>query len=348
LFLGLITGGLLLGWGTAKRLFEGITTPTLNTPSGLSIRITPEHALWFTSHTKGLTLNNSCPIDIPTLIALNAPSRLIIGDSGTQVSVAFTGKAPSMLKNYEKTFGCKVIVSKKSYIVTEKSEETPNISSRMLFTTPSGWAWSGKETKAINLHDHGISIALPKRTTNELIPWPEQILTTALPLKKISPNSMPQIWQGLSDLFASEQGIAFFSWKNNEETAIALSIQGKLNENEIIALIYDIGNIPTISKKQLRKDEITYTATKQEELFIYWINETTGEVRLKNEVIIGYFTQKDERTLISTAPTSWTITSPHWEAVLVKSNPTTHRAKNITNFGKKIFTTKKNITIFEK
>lgn len=333
LFLGLIALGLFLGWGIAKRMFIGITTPLLETPSGVSMRITPENALWLTKHTGGLALNASCPIDLPKLLSLKRPSWIILGDSGETMHITFEGDLSHVLENYKTSFAC----------------DTNPLQTTTIFPlfTPDAWAWANNATLSVTLSKQGLSIDIPGISEKESLWIPKQTLSSALPLQKTDFENFPRTWQGLNDLFSSEKGIAFFSWTNEKpETAIAITIKGDMDDETMRSLFYDIANIPTEIQKQLRKDEVSYITTSKEEIFVKWENEYQAVIHLKNETIIGYVTKQEDATLLSTSQTEWINGKIHWEAPLQnQQNAITHHARTLAHFGTKIFATNKKLTI---
>jgi hypothetical protein len=338
LFLGIILGGILSGWTISERLFIGLTTPALQTPSGISVRITPERALWLQTHTEGLTLTASCPLDLPKLISLKRPSWILLGDTGGAEEIAFIGKMPEELANYQKAFECVITTTQQGYTLLESQNIPTKSTYSVHLTTPGGWAWAEEQHIPIDFFDHGINIMF-----NNL----EQTLTTALPLEAATYEIFPQTWQGLSDLIASKQGRAFFSWEE-EKNNLAISIEGDISDESLLELFSNIGEVPTTQEKNMREDDTPYTVTMQEKLSLIWINESTAEVRIPDLTPIGFITKQDGFTLISTEPTTWILATPHWESPLNQRSSNTYTAHTLANFGDYLFITKNMLTLFQK
>ncbi|MEK9157444.1 MAG: hypothetical protein AAB448_04960, partial [Patescibacteria group bacterium] len=182
-FLGIFLLSFGLGWIITKHLFTGIRTPKLATPSGLALRITPEHALWLNEHTAGLTLNTSCPLDLPTLISFKKPSWVILGDTGTKEEIFFTGKIPEELKNYEVAFSCSITSTAQGFFL---GDATSLLSFTIPFTTPDGWIWMNDTESSLELNNHGISLAITTPQNDTKLPVPQENLTNALPIPKLS------------------------------------------------------------------------------------------------------------------------------------------------------------------
>lgn len=350
LFLGLVSVGLLLGWIVTKRLFVGIKTPRPETLSGISIRITPENARWLSLHTGGLSINSSCPIDLPTLISQAHISWILVGDTGEKEQVSFKGKLPENLKNYGVAFGCHITSNKKTFSLQEKTGEEVIIKNTVRFTTPDGWAWKGEAGTPITLVNQGLSIHFQGLASKIPTPWPVQELITALPLTQGVFDALPRTWQGLHDLSTLYNGVAFFAWQTNEqELAFAYTIDENIPDDVIIALFYDIGNIPQKTERQFREDTISYTVTQKEKITLIWMTETQGEIRGENKTPIGYITKQDTFTHISTAPTTWTTSIPHWQAPLNKKEENiAHTPHTLANFGTNVFITNNKLTIINK
>lgn len=334
LFLTLTITGVLIGWTLTKRINSGVTVPQLETPSGMSIRLTSENALWLTMHTQGLALSASCPIDIPTLLAHQYPSWLLLGDTGKEIRIAMKGNVPETLKNYQKAFACD--------IVTFADKKT------LHFTNPDAWIWKGTTNTGVSLSPQGVQIRLAtKGNAKEKIWIPKQILTQALPLQNTNTGDLPHIWQGLHDIFLTETEGFFFSWnaKGNED-AFALLIKEDLTDEEMHALFYDLANIPTEIQKIFREDGISYLATKQEDIVVKWKNEREGEVQRKDGTAVGYIRKEAYTILLSTAFTEWEEANPYWKITEQQTEKSpTHRAKTLANFGEELFATPKKLTI---
>ncbi len=344
-FLGIFLLSFGMGWIITKHLFTGIRTPQLATPSGLALRITPEHALWLNEHTRGLTLNTSCPLDLPTLISFKKPSWVILGDTGTKEEIFFTGKLPEQLKNYETAFSCSITQNEQGFFL---SDTTSLISFTFPFTTPDGWIWMNDEKNPLKLNNHGISLSITVPQSETKIPVPQENLTSALLIPEHSANILSKQWEGLSNLFETGSGTALFSWNVQEEIAFGLVITGELSNEEAIALAYDFANIPTASQKILREDEISYNTTTRDELNIISTNDNHKEIQLPSGTAVAFITTQDGFLLFSTAQTTWKLSTPHWEAELSSEEALEkHTPHTLASFGKKIFTTKNTINILD-
>lgn len=349
LFLTLTGIGILFGWFGVKRAFTGILTPTLQTPSGITIRTTPEHTLWFATHAQGLALNTSCPIDIPTLLSYKKTSWLLLGDSKQEPFVTFLGKMPPFIKNFTNTFGCNIKPLKNGFTLQNENStaQNPELNRLLPWQTPDGWAWNENQTTTIDLYEHGLNIHLTQNVENKETAWPEQTLAVALPIKKTTLVSLPQTWQGLTILLEKGQGIAYFSWETPEGLTNAFSLKNDVNDNEILSLFYVIGNLSTATQKNFREDNTAYTSTTKESITLTWINDAHAEIQRENGSPVGFVTKQNGFTLVSTAPTTWTFVPPHWKAPLQKnSSQNVYSTNTIANFGKEIFITKKMFSIF--
>lgn len=344
-FLGIFLLNFGLGWIITKHLFTGIRTPQLATPSGLALRITPEHALWLNEHTAGLTLNASCPLDLPTLISFKKPSWVVLGDTGTKEEIFFTGKVPAELKNYEIAFSCSITPTTQGFFL---GDTTSLLSFTIPFTAPDGWIWISDKESPLKLNNHGISLSITVPQSEIEIPVPQENLTSALPIPKRSSSIFSRQWEGLSNLFEIETGIALFSWNEQEETAFGIVITGELSNEEAIALAYDLANIPTASQKILRKDDTSYNTTTRDELSIISIDDTRKEIQLPDGTPVAFIALQNSFSLFSTAQTTWELSVPHWEAELSSEKELgEHTPHTLASFGKKIFTTKKSINILD-
>jgi len=344
-FLGIFLLSFGLGWVITKHLFIGIQAPQLATPSGLALRITPEHARWLNEHTAGLTLNASCPLDLPTLISFKKPSWVVLGDTGTKEEIFFTGKIPTELKNYEVAFSCSITSTAQGFFLGDTASL---LSFTIPFTAPDGWIWMNDAESHLELNNHGISIAITGPQSEREIPIPQENLTGALPIRNISSNIFSRQWEGLSNLFETKSGVALFSWISQEETAFGLVITGELSNEEAIALAYDLANIPTTTQKILRKDDISYNTTTRDELSLISLNETQKEIQLPSGNIVAFITLQNGFSLFSTTQTTWELGAPHWEAKLSSEEEfEKHTPHTLASFGKKIFTTKKSINILD-
>lgn len=357
-FLGIFLLSFFFGWTVAEHTFTGIRIPQLTTPSGISLRITPENALWLNKHTAGLSINTSCPLDLPTLISFKRAPWILLGDTGTEQRTFFTGNVPPKLTNYEIAFSCEIVTTEKGFFL---GDEAP-LSFSIPFTTPSGWLWINNTNYPVKLIDHGITLNIQTAQNNGPLPIPQENLTSALPIIPIHPpnpsvptrnsltpfNPFSQQWQGLSDLFTTNKGIALFSWEKENNLAFGLLLNDELSDEEIIALTYDLGNIPINEQKNQRKDEVSYTIETRDQLHLVSIDSIQKEVRLPDETPVGFIQQQDGYTLFSTAATTWELNSPQWKAVLSsKRGAIKHTPQTLASFGKKIFTTKRNINILD-
>ncbi len=344
-FLGIFLLSFGVGWAITKHLFTGIRIPQLATPSGLALRITPEHALWLNEHTAGLTLNASCPLDLPTLISFKKPSWVILGDTGTKEEIFFTGKIPEELKNYEIAFSCSIRQTDQGFFL---GNATSPISFNFPLTTPDGWIWVNETESALKLTSHGISFSITTPQNDTEIPVPQENLISTLPIPKISSNIFSRQWEGLSNLFETKSGIALFSWTAQEETAFGLVITGELSNEEAVALAYDLANIPTAPQKILRKDDISYNTTTRDELSLVSLNETQKEIQLPDGTPVAFITLQNGFSLFSTTQTTWELSIPHWEAELSSEKELEkHTPHTLASFGKNIFTTKNTINILD-
>jgi hypothetical protein len=351
LFLGLAGIGLFFGWIGIKRIFTGVLTPTLQTPSGITIRTTPEHTLWLATHTQGFTINTSCPIDIPTLVSHKNTSWLLLGNSEQEQSITFLGKIPPYIENFTKAFGCKIKPIKNGFALQDANDTTakPKLDRFFHWQTPDSWAWNESQTTKIDLYERGINIHFTQSVQNKETAWPEQTLSAALPIEKLVLTSLPQTWQGLTNLLEKGRGIAYFSWETSEGLANAFSLQSDINDNEIISLFYVIGDLSTTTQKNFRKDGTTYTGTAKEPITLTWINDVHAEIQKENGSLVGFVTKQNSYTLVSTAPTTWTFIMPHWKAPLREnSSKNIYTANTIANFGEEIFVTKKMLSIFQR
>lgn len=344
-FLGIFLLSFGLGWIITKHLFTGIRVPQLATPSGLALRITPEHALWLSGHTAGLTLNASCPLDLPTLISFKKPSWVILGDTGTKEEIFFTGKIPEELKNYEVAFSCSITSTAQGFFLGDTSSL---LSFTIPFTAPDGWIWMNGTENSLELNNHGLSLAITTPQNNTKLPVPQENLTSALPIPKLSSHIFSQQWEGLSNLFTTNTGIALFTWTAQEETAFGLVIAGELSNEEAIALTYDLANVPTDSQKVLREDDVSYSTTTRDELIVISQSDTQKEIQLPNGTPVAFIVLQNNFSLFSTAQTTWELSIPHWEAELSSEEKLEkHTPHTLASFGKKIFTTKNTINIID-
>lgn len=345
-FLGIFLLSFGVGWTTTKHLFTGIRVPQLTTPSGLALRITPEHALWLNKHTAGLTLNASCPLDLPTLISLKKPSWIVLGDTGTNEEIFFTGKLPEKLKNYEIAFSCSITQTEQGFFL---GNATSPVSFFLPLTTPDGWIWMNNKKSPLTLSNHGINLSITVPQNKTKIPFPQENLTNALLIPEYSSNILSKQWEGISNLFKTGGGTAFFSWTVEEQTAFGLIINKELSDEEAIALTYDLANIPTTSQKILRKDDVSYSTTTRDELSLISLSETQKEIRLPNGIPVAFITIQEKFSLFSTAQTAWKLEMPHWKAELSsKKGSEKHAPHTLASFGKKIFTTKNTVNILDK
>ena len=345
-FLGIFLLNFGVGWGIAKHFFTGIRVPQLTTPSGLTLRITPEHALWLNKHTTGLTLSTSCPLDLPTLISFKKPSWIILGDTGVEEEIFFTGKIPEKLKNYEIAFSCSITPTAQGFFL---SKTTSPISFHFPLTTPDGWIWINDIEHPLELNNHGISLAMTLLQNDAEIPIPQENLTNALPIPKLSSSIFSKQWEGLNNLFEKKNGIALFSWDTQEEAAFGLVLTEELSSEEIIALSYDLGQIPINTQRILREDDGSYSATTRDKLNVVTINGTQKEIQLPDGTPVAFVVSQDGYSLLSTVQTTWKLNVPHWEAELTsKKELGKHTPSTLASFGKKIFTTKSTINILDK
>lgn len=344
-FLGIFLLSFGLSWTITKHLFTGILAPQLTTPSGLTLRITPENALWLNKQTAGLTISDSCPLDLPTLISFKKPSWIVLGDTGAKEEIFFTGKLPEKLKNYKVAFSCPIVQTEQGFFL---SETTSQISFTLPLTAPDGWIWVNENQNPLKLNDHGISISMAI-SKNTKIPIPQESLTSALPIPKISFNIFSRQWEGLNNLFEAKNGVAFFSWAKQEETAFGLVVAGELSDKDIIALAYDLANIPTNSQKTLRKDEVSYNTTTRDELSVITLNNTQKEIQLSNGTSVAFIVLQNGFSLFSTAQTTWESNTHHWKAELFSNKESKqHTSQTLASFGEKIFTTKNTVNILNK
>jgi hypothetical protein len=344
-FLGIFLLNFGLGWTIIKHLFIGIQVPQLTTPSGLALRITPEHALWLNEHTAGLTLSNSCPLDLPTLVAFKKPSWVILGDTGSKEEMFFTGKVPEELKNYEIAFSCKITPTAQGFFL---GNATSLLSFTIPLTAPDGWVWMNNKKNPLELKNHGISFATTVPQNDIKIPVPQKNLTSALPIANLAPHILSQQWEGLNKLLTTNTGIALFSWDEKESVAFGLAITGELSNEEAVALTYDFASIPTTSQKILRKDDISYNITTREELSVVSISNTQKEIQLQNGTPVAFITLQNNVSLFSTAQTTWEQSAPQWKAKLFSEKEfERHTPHTLASFGRKIFTTKNKIDILD-
>lgn len=336
-----------MGWQGTERIFTGITTPTLDTVSGVTLRTTPEHTLWLATHTSGLTINTACPIDIPSLMTSHTISWVLLGDTGSQMHIVFKGEIPEKLKNFSSAFGCTITEEKGWFSLQENTTAIPARSPLFTLTTPGGWAWKENDHVPMTLAKNGINIALPQ-AQQEKMPWPEQHLTIALPVAQISYDALPETWQGLTEILKQGQGTAYFVWDAEKETESALSFAKDLTDDEITRLLYVVGNIPTTQEIAFREDSAKYFTTTKQAIELNWKSDNEATVQTADKSIIAYIIKKDGYTLVSTGPTEWTTITPHWQAPLNQTGYThQHTNQTLADFGEKIFTTKNTLTVFQ-
>lgn len=329
-----------------KLIFTGIRTPQLATPSGIALRITPENALWLNKHTAGLTLNTSCPLDLPTLISFKKPSWVVIGDTGTKEEIFFTGKLPEKLKNYEIAFSCSITQNEQGFFLGNTASPVSFI---IPLTAPDGWVWINGKNNPLKLNSYGISLSINTSQNKAKIPVPKENLMSALPFPKRSSSILSKQWEGLSNLLDTEKGTALFSWTAQEKIAFGIVITGELSDEEAVALTYDLANVPTHSQKILREDEISYTTATRNKLSIISINSMQKEIQLPDGTPVAFVVLQDGFSLFSTAQTIWELSAPRWEAELSSEEEfEKHTPHTLASFGKKIFTTKKTINILNK
>lgn len=340
-FLGIFLLSFACGFLLTKKLFIGIRIPYLATPSGVSLRVTPEHALWLTTHTAGYAMNSTCPIDLPTLLSWSQPSMMMLGDSG-QEEIFLIGTAPKELKNIETAFACTITPQKKGYSLGNPAKE---LRFTTLLSLAYGHAWQERNFSPLALHDWGISIAMPTSFYREDMLWPNETLTQALPITQEYLGPLSHQFQGMSTLLAIHTGKAMFSWKKEAATAFGIVVTEDVSDEDLLSIVYALADIPRVSQRIEREDGTRYTAYAYQTITLSEIHDGMRKAQLPDATPVGFLTYQDGVIGISTMPTTWELLTPHWNAQKNTHTSLQYVPRTLVTLGNKIFFTKQGINI---
>ncbi len=298
------------------------------------IRLTPKNRLWIANETRGNIVATDCPFELTRVINTYEDARWLTvgeGENGSEIGISGT---KSEKQKTATAFSCESInkVNTKKTFPIQKSS----------------WALFGEEKITMQLQENNIQITLDTNLTgNEQYPWPKNENITALPINPENGLEIPQIWQGLQDIFFMKEAKIFFSWKSEHATEYAIVIEGPVSEDVGINFFYDVSAGEVKKTTTERADGKKYETESRSKIFIEEERDGIKKVRDEAGNTIGIIFSQNQYTVLSTEESEWITTKPYWKAYTQSQTQTqSHSASTLDTFGEKIFIKENVLTIF--